>query len=152
MPDVPEHIYKILRDNFPLICTDGVVVNEKHILLVKRLIKPFKGYWTLPGGHVDFGERLEEAVCREVLEETGVITRVIGLIDIFAQPDRDPWGHIISIAFLLTLNDSQSESNNFDLNEVGYWKWFSINKLPKKIGFDHIEMIKKAQIKYPKHF
>ena len=112
----------------------------------------FKGYWTLPGGHVDFGERLEEAVCREILEETGIIARVIGLIDIFAQPDRDPWGHIISIAFLLTLNDSQSESNNFDLNEVGYWKWFSINKLPKKIGFDHIEMIKKAQIKYPKHF
>src|SRR3990167_11223635 len=152
MPNVPEHIYKILRDNFPLVCTDGIVVDKKHVLLVKRIIEPYKGYWTLPGGHVDYGEELEEAVCREVLEETGISTHVVGIVDIFSKPDRDPWGQIISIAYLLILQNIENESNSFDLNEVKRTKWFPINDLPQKLGFDHLKMIKKAQEKYPQYF
>lgn len=152
MPNVPSHLYKIFRKYFPLICTDGIVVHERHVLLVRRQIDPFKGYWTLPGGHIDYGESSEEAVQREVLEETGIVTQVIGLIDVFSKPDRDPMGHIISIVYLLKFDEKSHEVVGFDLNEVRDVRWFPIHRLPDHLGFDHAEMIRAAQLKYPQIF
>jgi 8-oxo-dGTP diphosphatase len=54
-------------------------------LLVERGREPLKGYWSLPGGLVETGERLEEAVIREVLEETGLRVRSTGWFEIFER-------------------------------------------------------------------
>lgn len=154
MPDVEKHIYKVLRDNFPLLCTDGVVMQNRQVLLVKRLIEPFKGFWTLPGGHVDFGETLEDAVRREVYEETGIKANVIGLIDVFSQPQRDPWGHIVSIAYLLTPIQKQENyhSKQFESDEVELIKWFQTDIFFEPLGFDHEKMIEAAKKRFPKYF
>jgi ADP-ribose pyrophosphatase YjhB (NUDIX family) len=54
----------------------GLIVREGRVLLVRRGTEPFRGYWSLPGGHVEAGEPPAAAVAREVLEETGLVVDV----------------------------------------------------------------------------
>ena len=66
----------------------AVVFKDDQVLLVKRGKPPFKGCWSIPGGGLEFGERLEDAVRREVREETGLDIEIGGLIGVFeAMPD-----------------------------------------------------------------
>jgi len=85
----------------PLIAVDGVLIKDGKILLVRRGKEPFRGYYALPGGFVEYGETVERAVVREVYEETGIKTRVKELLGVYSDPNRDPRGHVISIAFIL---------------------------------------------------
>lgn len=62
------------------------------ILLVERAGKPLKGYWSLPGGLVETGERLEDAVRREILEETGLRVEPVRFYDFFERIMRDAEG------------------------------------------------------------
>lgn len=150
MPFVEFETYKILRDNFPLICADAVVVHEKQILLVVRTVEPFNGYWTIPGGHIDIGEKPEETAIRETFEESGIQTKLIGFVDLFADSKRDPWGHIISIAHLLEATDiPDSHKINSEVSKIN---WFNFSDLPSNIGFDHRIMIERAKLKYPNFF
>jgi ADP-ribose pyrophosphatase YjhB (NUDIX family) len=58
---------------------------REHILLVQRADD---GLWAVPGGYMEPGESLTEACCREVLEETGLVVRVKGLIAAYTNPDK----------------------------------------------------------------
>src|SRR5208282_5192358 len=61
------------------------------ILLVERAGEPLRGYWSLPGGLVETGEKLEDAVRREVLEETGLQVEPVRQFGIFERimPDQE---------------------------------------------------------------
>ena len=74
---------------------DAVLLHEDKLVLVRRGKPPFRGRYALPGGGVEFGERLEEAVEREVLEETGLESEVMRLLGVYGDPGRDPRGHTI---------------------------------------------------------
>ena len=78
----------------PVIAVAAAVVEGEHILLVRRASEPGRGRWSLPGGAVKLGERLGEAVVREVLEETGLLIEVIRPIDIVETIIRDEDGRI----------------------------------------------------------
>lgn len=119
--------------------TDAVVLKKGKILLIKRLKDPFKDCWALPGGFVEYGEKTEDACLRELEEETSLIGKIKQLIGIYSKPDRDPRGHIISIAYLVTPISKVVKPAD-DAKEV---KWFPINKLPK-LAFDHLDIIKNA--------
>lgn len=56
-------------------CVGAVVRHQGHLLLIRRATDPGRGQWSLPGGRVEFGERLADAVVREVAEETGLEVR-----------------------------------------------------------------------------
>ncbi len=61
----------------------AVVFRGADVLLIKRGKAPFKGEWSIPGGGLKFGERVRDAVIREVREETSVEIELIGLLDVF---------------------------------------------------------------------
>jgi ADP-ribose pyrophosphatase YjhB (NUDIX family) len=71
-----------------VILADGVVV------LIKRGAEPLRGRWSLPGGGVEVGETLSEAVARELLEETGLEVEVGPVIEVFDRITRDAGGRV----------------------------------------------------------
>lgn len=88
----------------PVAGVGGVVVRDGAVLLVKRAAEPLRGRWSLPGGVVELGETLEEAVVRELKEETHLTVRVLGLVEAFDRITRDSEGrtryHYVLLDFL----------------------------------------------------
>ena len=121
----------------PVLTTDGLILEKNKILLVKRAIYPFSGYWGLPGGHVDYGERLEEALKREMKEELGIKVKIKKLIGVYSDPKRDPRYHTVSVVYYCQKNKGKIKLNY----ESSEFKFFSLKNLPKKIGFDHRKIL-----------
>jgi 8-oxo-dGTP diphosphatase len=121
------------------VTVDVLVINKKtdEILLIKRLNEPYKDCWALPGGFVDENEDLEQAARRELFEETNIETKEMIQIGAFGTPNRDPRGHMISVAYQTDLIENQIVKAKDDAKET---KWFSINDLPD-LAFDHLEII-----------
>jgi mutator protein MutT len=78
----------------PAIAVGAIVIDKGAILLVKRDREPARGEWSLPGGRVEVGETLREALVREVREETGIDIDVDGLIGVAERVVRDDEGDI----------------------------------------------------------
>ena len=76
----------------PVVGVGGVVVREGKVLLVQRAGEPLAGQWSLPGGAVELGETLKEAVARELREETGLTVRVRELVEAFERIAPDEAG------------------------------------------------------------
>jgi 8-oxo-dGTP diphosphatase len=70
----------------------ALIFEGDSILLVERAGEPLKGYWSLPGGLVETGELIEDAVRREVREETGLLVELLSRFDIFERIMRDAEG------------------------------------------------------------
>jgi 8-oxo-dGTP diphosphatase len=78
----------------PVVAVGAIVIDKGSILLVKRNTEPARGQWSLPGGRVELGETLREALVREVREETGIDVDVDGLIGTAERVVRDDDGDI----------------------------------------------------------
>lgn len=70
----------------------AVVVHAGAALLIRRGKEPLRGRWVVPGGSVELGETLEDAVAREVLEETGILVRPLEVMKVFDAIERDGEG------------------------------------------------------------
>ena len=119
----------------PGLTTDGILLMDNKILLVMRKHEPFKGMHALPGGFVEYGERLEDCVVREVKEETGLKVKVERLFGVFSDPGRDPRGHIVSAVFILSLDGGQLSDSDETIAT-----WVPLNNLPK-LAFDHSKIV-----------
>jgi 8-oxo-dGTP diphosphatase len=73
----------------PLVGVGAVIVNQGRVLLVKRGTEPSKGIWSIPGGLIELGELLSDAVTREVQEETGMLVEPIELIELIDRVHRE---------------------------------------------------------------
>lgn len=113
----------------PLVGAGALIHDRGKILLVKRTNEPNRGRWALPGGLVELGESVEDAVKREVKEEVGLDVEVERLIDIADDIHQDERGrvryHYILLDYLarpmsgkVTLNAESSSSRWFDPEEV----------------------------------
>lgn len=112
------------------------------VLLIKRSIAPFQGSWALPGGLVHDDETLEEAVQRELHEETGVAINYLEQLYSFGALQRDPRNRVVSIAYYgLVAPDAFDLHADTDAQDVA---WFKIDELPD-LAFDHTEIIRVAQ-------
>jgi mutator protein MutT len=78
----------------PVVGVGAVVLDGDRVLLVKRGQAPLKGHWSLPGGAVETGETLEQAVAREVLEETGITIEVGPMVEVLDRISRDVEGRV----------------------------------------------------------
>lgn len=72
----------------PKLVAAAVVGRDGKVLLIQRNLEPGMGRWSLPAGHVNRGEVVEEAVCRETLEETGLRVRPKGLVGLYSEPEN----------------------------------------------------------------
>jgi ADP-ribose pyrophosphatase YjhB (NUDIX family) len=76
----------------PLVGVGALIFRRDRILMAQRGKDPLKGWWSLPGGALELGELLEAAVCREVLEETGLEVEPVKLFEVFERIMRDVSG------------------------------------------------------------
>lgn len=79
----------------PIVAVGALILQDHNILLVKRKNEPGKGRWSIPGGTVELGESLKDAVVREVYEETGLVVEVYELLDIIEVIRKDNDGNIV---------------------------------------------------------
>jgi 8-oxo-dGTP diphosphatase len=88
----------------PLLGVGGVVIHEAKVLLIRRASEPLKGEWSIPGGLVELGEKLLDAVKREVLEETGLVVDPGEVLELFDSIWKDPDGrcqyHYVLVDYL----------------------------------------------------
>jgi ADP-ribose pyrophosphatase YjhB (NUDIX family) len=122
----------------PACAAAGVVLNPaREVLLVRRAIEPWKGYWALPAGYQEIDEGPEEALKREVREEAGIAIRVLGLLDLIYVGD-DPRKPANVAVYLCTSADVPLAPCSTDVEEAG---WFGLDRLPERIGFDNYPRI-----------
>lgn len=69
----------------PIVGVGGVLIEEGKALLIRRGTEPLLGQWSIPGGTLELGETLIEGVARELLEETGLVVKVLDLIEVFER-------------------------------------------------------------------
>lgn len=139
---------KILRFGpRPNLAVDGIIVNRsREILLIQRGNLPFKGNYALPGGFVDYNECVEDAVLREIKEETNLDCSIRKLVGVYSKPGRDPRGHMVSVVFSLNIVSGVAKSGD---DAVGL-KWFPLDGFLPQLAFDHNEIIedfKKSETK-----
>jgi 8-oxo-dGTP diphosphatase len=84
----------------PKLMVDVIIPSEGRVVLIRRASDPFAGQWALPGGFVEVGETVEQAARREAAEETGLAVELARLVGVYSDPERDPRGHNVSVAFL----------------------------------------------------
>ena len=121
------------------VSVDAVIIKDNKILLIKRGVNPFQGYWALPGGYVEWDESTEEAVAREVSEEIGLTVESCKLIGVYSSPDRHP-KQVINIAYRVTTSGNPKAGD-----DASEYKWFSMDNMPDKLAFDHERIITESQ-------
>ncbi|MCI4350083.1 MAG: NUDIX hydrolase [Thermoplasmata archaeon] len=120
----------------PALVVDGILRHGPHVLLIRRRRAPWVGMWALPGGFVEIGESLEEAVVREFREETGLATSVDSLVGVYSDPQRDPRAHVVSVAYRLRGKRSTPRGGS-DASEA---RWWPLDRLPL-LAADHALML-----------
>ena len=88
----------------PILGVGAIIEDRGRVLMVERGQEPLKGVWSLPGGGVEVGERLEDAIRREVREETGLEVEPVSIAEIFERIMPDAGGrpeyHYVLIDYL----------------------------------------------------
>lgn len=115
--------------------------NELHVLLIERKDDPFKGQWALPGGYLEEDETIDQAVLRELEEETSVKLAWMEQLYTFGDPGRDPRGRVISTSYLALVRAADVTVEAGD--DAAKAKWFPISGLPS-LAFDHNKIIKRG--------
>jgi len=112
---VPEELWRKFRKYLPTVCVDAVIFKNGKVLLVKRRNVPAKGEWWFPGGRVKKWETLEDALIRQVKEETGLDVTSMRFIGVFSPMFYDDDIHTVNITYAVTakgkvkLNDEHDE-------------------------------------------
>src|SRR5213080_828930 len=129
----------------PALTVDAVVFGlddeDLKVLLIRRDLEPFRGKWALPGGFVRVGESLEEAVRRELREETGIAEVFLEQLYSFGAVDRDPRERVVTVAYyaLVKLSDFSTKA----ATDAADARWFPISKVPR-LAFDHANILATA--------
>jgi 8-oxo-dGTP diphosphatase len=115
----------------PIVGVGAVVIEAGRVLLVRRNREPLLGQWSVPGGAVELGETLEQAIVREVAEETGVAIAPTTVLKAFDRIERDSAGrvrfHYVLIDFLCKVeNMPESLCAATDVSDA---QWVSVEKL-----------------------
>jgi len=121
------------------LAVDGIVIYGDRLVFIRRRNEPYKNMPALPGGFVEDGETTEQAIIREVEEETGLKAKILKLTGVYSNPQRDPRGQVVSICYMLKASGKYRAST--DATEVILLK---LKEVPQ-LAFDHNIMIRDAE-------
>lgn len=114
----------------PIPTVDVIIEIGNEIVLIERKNDP-KG-WALPGGFVDYGEKLEDAAIREAFEETSIRITDLKLLGCYSDPARDKRQHNISIVFVAKGSGTPQAGDDASASAL-----FPPGRLPQNLCFDH---------------
>lgn len=113
-------------------------IDDKEFILIKRKNSPYKDYWALPGGFVDYGESTESADIREAKEETSIDIRLIKLFNVYSEPNRDPRTHTVTVVYLAKGDLNQMKADD-DAKEIEIFSFKDLNLID--LAFDHDDIL-----------
>lgn len=118
----------------PVPTVDIIIEIGNKIVLIERRHEPFG--WGIPGGFVDYGEKLEDAARREAKEETSLDVTLKCLLGVYSSPRRDPRRHTISAVYIASAKGRPEAAD--DAKNLGL---FALNAVPAEMAFDHAEIL-----------
>ncbi len=124
------------RSRMSVPVVDIVVRKGGKILLEQRGKPPFEEMRCLPGGHVEYGETVEETALRELKEETSIDAKLVGILGVFSDPNRDPRGQRISTVFVADWTSGKP----IGADDAKSAEWFDESDLRNpsfQLAFDH---------------
>lgn len=134
------------------VTVDSVVMTVQEdtleVLLIKRKYEPFKATWALPGGFLETSDKsIEDAVARELYEETNVSNVYLEQLFTFGDKGRDPRGRVVTVAYLALIRQEGFELRTS--SEASGVAWWPVKALPE-LAFDHERIITYAhqRLKY----
>ena len=134
--------FPVTVDVVALTVRDG----ELHVLLITRLLEPFRGKLALPGGFVLAGEDLLEAAGRELAEETGVehLPGHLEQLGSYGPKGRDPRGDVLTVAHLLLAPDFPVLSAGSDAEQAAWYPVRDVLEGKLELAFDHARILDDA--------
>ena len=130
--------YAVIATDTALFTIDN---DQLKILLIKMNKKPFHGFWAVPGGLVKASESVKAAAKRNLKVKSRVSKVYTEQLYTFGHVDRDPFGRVVSVAYLgLTADSKIKIKTTAEHKEI---KWFDVKALPK-LAYDHKEIITTA--------
>ncbi len=136
-----------MNDRFrnPSLAVDAICLRKDlgEILLIRRGFSPWKGKLAFPGGFVDYGENPETAVLRELLEETGIEGWNPGVFAVKGIPERDPRKHVVSIFYMVQVDEDSVPEAGDDAAEA---EWIKVDSIVSEdVAGDHFEVIEQLR-------
>ena len=126
------------RPETPAIAADIIIelidYPDRPIVLIERAFPPYG--WAIPGGFVDVGERIEHAAVREAKEEVSLDVRLIALLGIYSDPNRDHRGHTVTACYV-----AEAQGDPLAADDAKNCQIFSLNALPDLLAFDHAQVL-----------
>ncbi len=123
----------------PAPTVDVLLQRDSKVLMIRRKKDPFKGQFALPGGFVNEGETIEEAMKREAMEETSLEVEPIDILGVYSDPKRDPRKHILSIVFVGIIVGGSDKAGD----DAAILEWVDLEGIEKQqIAFDHITILR----------
>ncbi len=117
-----------------LSAVDVGILDRERIILIRRRREPYKGKWAFPGGFVGYGETVEQAAVREVLEETSMRVQLEAILGVYSDPDRDPRGHTITTVFIARPVGGEPSGRN----DAEVASWIDLESIDARdLAFDH---------------
>ena len=114
-----------IQSSWPRVAVGALVMRGDEVLLVKRRYPPAPNRWSVPGGHVEAGEELSEAVLRELKEETGIIGYDPSLIALIEYIAYDEFGkvkyHYVIIDYLIREFEGEVRPN-YEVLSAGFFR------------------------------
>ncbi|MBN1329199.1 MAG: NUDIX hydrolase [Candidatus Heimdallarchaeota archaeon] len=117
--------------------TDGILFKNGKILLIRRAGHTFHNFWALPGGILEEGETIEQALVREMLEELGVTAYPLEILGVYSKPERDPREQTISVVFICDYDGLPQAAD--DAAAFGEFSLTEIELL--ELAFDHAKIL-----------
>ena len=124
-----------MTNSGPRLAADCIILVGGKVLLIHRKNEPVG--WALPGGFVEYGETIEDAVRREMKEETGLDLQDLRQFRVYSDPARDARGHVVSVVFTARGVGKPEAGDDADR-----YRLIDLDDVPEKeLVFDHAQIL-----------